>query len=61
MEQLYKFWEFPKIRATILVSPLIIRVNYGILGSILGSPDFGKLPSGDHEETLGFVSVQLKA
>ena len=35
-------WEFPQIRGTFLGIP-IIRI-IGILGSILGSPYFGKLP-----------------
>ena len=36
-------WEFPRIRGTLLGVP-IIRTIYSILGSILGSPSFGKLP-----------------
>ena len=34
-------WEFPKVRGTILEVPIIRTIN--ILGSILGSPYFGKL------------------
>ena len=44
-------WGFPKSRGTILGVP-IIR-NYSILGSILGSPYFGKLPCGDFREYTG--------
>ena len=35
-------WEFPKIRGTLLRGPH--NKDYSILGSILGSPYFGKLP-----------------
>ena len=42
---------FPKIGGTILGVPVIsIIVFLNILGSVLGSPDFGKLPK--------FVSLQ---
>ena len=36
-------WGIPKIRGTLLGVP-ITRVIYSILGSIFGSPSFGKLP-----------------
>ena len=36
-------WEFPKIRGTVLEDPQ--NKDYSILGSILGSPYFGKLPN----------------
>ena len=39
-------WGFPKIRGTIFGSPH--NKDYSILGSILGSPYFGKLPYGFH-------------
>ena len=35
-------WGFPKRRGTFLRGPHV--KDYSILGSILGSPDFGKLP-----------------
>ena len=35
-------WRFPKIRGTFLGGPF--NKGYRILGSILGSPYFGKLP-----------------
>ena len=35
-------WRFPKIRGTFLGGPN--NKDYSILGSILGSPNFGKLP-----------------
>ena len=35
-------WEFPKIRGTLFGGPH--NKDYSILGSILGSPNFGKLP-----------------
>ena len=35
-------WGFPKIRGTFLEGPN--NKDYSILGSILGSPYFGKLP-----------------
>ena len=35
-------WEFPEIRGTFWGGPS--HKDYGILGSILGSPYFGKLP-----------------
>ena len=41
-------WGFPKIRGTFLGVP-IIRIS--ILGSILGSPYFGKLPYDEHKTT----------
>ena len=37
-------WGFPKIRGTILGG--YYNKDYSILGSILGSPYFGKLPNG---------------
>ena len=39
-------WWFPKIRGTFLGCPH--NKDYSILGSILGSPDFGKVPYRDH-------------
>ena len=36
-------WGFPKIRGYLFGGP--IKKDYSILGSILGSPYFGKLPS----------------
>ena len=38
---LSRIWGFPKIRGTILG---VHNKDYSILGSILGSPYFGKLP-----------------
>ena len=35
-------WEFPKIRGALFGDPY--NKDYSILGSILGSPYFGKLP-----------------
>ena len=35
-------WGFPKIRGTLIGGPH--NKDYSILGSILGSPNFGKLP-----------------
>ena len=35
-------WGFPKIRGTLSGGPY--NKDYSILGSILGSPHFGKLP-----------------
>ena len=37
-------WGFPEIRGTLFGGPY--NKDYNIFGSILGSPDFGKLPSG---------------
>ena len=41
-------WGFPKIRGTLLGGPH--NKDYSILGSIVGSPDFGKLPYTDNQE-----------
>ena len=38
-----KKWEFTKIRCTFLGGPHI--KDYSILGSILGYPNFGKVPN----------------
>ena len=43
-ESKYLFCDFPKIRGTLLGVPQ--NKDYSILGSILGSPYFGKLPYG---------------
>ena len=39
----FLMWGFPKIMGTFLGVPIM---EYSILGSILGSPYFGKLPCG---------------
>ena len=36
-------WGFPEIRGTLFGGPN--NKDYSILGSILGSPDFGKVPN----------------
>ena len=38
-------WGFPEIRGTLFGGPH--NKDYSILGSILGSPNFGKLPCRD--------------
>ena len=37
----FRVWGFPKIRGTFFGGPC--NKDYSVLGSILGSPDFGKL------------------
>ena len=51
-------WEFPKIRGTMLGSPY--NKDYSILGSIMGSPYFGKLPCrAKAVKDSGFKSLPL--
>ena len=38
----FRVWGFPKIWGTLIGGPH--NKDYSILGSILGSPNFGKLP-----------------
>ena len=47
-------WGFPKIRGTLLGGPY--NKDNIILGSILGSPDFGKLPNDICRYPWRFVS-----
>ena len=50
-------WEFPKIRGTFFGGPY--NKDYGILGSISGSPYLGKLPS-KYAVLAGSVATPLK-
>ena len=43
----FRIWGFPKIRGTLFWNPH--NKDYSILGSILGTPYFGKLPFRVHD------------
>ena len=52
-------WGFPKIRGTLLGGPH--NKDYSILGSILGSRNFGKLPYGSRTLRSFWSEVAIRA